>query len=85
MEFLPYSLFAIGELGAGSGIGCETSLCLVREGAHIVCMDINAAAAQSNPYEILAKTGLGIGADITKRESIAAMLQELVLHSFYFR
>ena len=82
-------------IGAGSGIGRETALRLVREGAHIVCVDLNAAAAQSTANEILAKTGLGIGvagtgisgcgpsigigADITKRESIAAMLQEVVL------
>lgn len=82
-------------IGAGSGIGRETALRLVREGAHIVCVDLNAAAAQSTANEILAKTGIGIGvagtgisccgpsigigADITKRESIAAMLKEVVL------
>jgi rhamnulose-1-phosphate aldolase/alcohol dehydrogenase len=82
-------------IGAGSGIGRETALRLVREGAHIVCVDLNQAAAQSTADEILAKTGLGIGvagtgisgcgsaiglqADITKRESIRAMLNQVIL------
>jgi hypothetical protein len=82
-------------IGAGSGIGRETALRLVREGAHIVCVDLNQAAAQSTADEILAKTGLGIGvagtgisgcgsaiglpADITKRDSIRAMLNQVIL------
>ncbi len=82
-------------IGAGSGIGRETALRLVREGAHIVCVDLNQAAAQATADEILAKTGLGIGvagtgisgcgsaiglqADITKRDSIRAMLNQVIL------
>jgi len=82
-------------IGAGSGIGRETSLRLVREGAHIVCVDLNQAAAQATADEILANTGLGIGvagtgisgcgsaiglqADVTKRESIRAMLNQVIL------
>ena len=82
-------------IGAGSGIGRETALRLVREGAHIVCVDLNQAAAQATADEILAKTGLGIGvagtgisgcgsaiglqADVTKRESIRAMLNQVIL------
>jgi rhamnulose-1-phosphate aldolase/alcohol dehydrogenase len=82
-------------IGAGSGIGRETALRLVREGAQIVCTDLNLAAAQSVADEILAKTGLGIGVagtgisgcgpaiaaqvDITKRDSIRAMLDRVIL------
>jgi rhamnulose-1-phosphate aldolase/alcohol dehydrogenase len=82
-------------IGAGSGIGRETALRLVREGAHIVCVDLNLAAAQSTADEILKKTGLGIGvagtglsgcgpaialqADITNRTSIRAMLDQVIL------
>jgi rhamnulose-1-phosphate aldolase/alcohol dehydrogenase len=82
-------------IGAGSGIGRETALRLVREGAHIVCVDLNHAAAQSTADEILKKTGLGIGvagtgisgcgpaiavqADITNRASIRAMLDQVIL------
>lgn len=36
-------------------------------------------------YQCRYGSSIGIGADITKRESIAATLQEVVLHSFYFR
>jgi rhamnulose-1-phosphate aldolase/alcohol dehydrogenase len=82
-------------IGAGSGIGRETALRLVREGAHIVCVDLTQAAAQATADEILKKTGLGIGvagtgisacgpaialqADITKRDSIRAMLDQVIL------
>jgi rhamnulose-1-phosphate aldolase/alcohol dehydrogenase len=82
-------------IGAGSGIGRETALRLVREGAQIVCADLNLDAAQATADEILAKTGLGIGVagtgisgcgpaiaaqvDITKRESIRAMLDRVIL------
>ena len=82
-------------IGAGSGIGRETALRLAREGAHIVCADLNLAAAQATADEILAKTGPGIGVagtgisgcgpalaaqvDITERESIRAMLDRVIL------
>ena len=82
-------------IGAGSGIGRETALRLVREGAHIVCADLNLAAAQATADEVLAKTGPGIGVagtgvsacgpviaahvDITRRESIRAMLDRVIL------
>jgi len=86
---------AVIVIGAGSGIGRETALRLVREGAQIVCADLNLEAAQATVDEILAKTGLGIGVagtgisgcgpaiaaqvDITKRESIRAMLDRVIL------
>ena len=86
---------AVIVIGAGSGIGRETALRLVREGAQIVCADLNLEAAQATADEILAKTGLGIGVagtgvsgcgpaiaaqvDITKRESIRAMLDRVIL------
>lgn len=82
-------------IGAGSGIGRETALRLSREGAHIVCVDLNAAAAEATAGEITAKLGQGIGvagsgisgcgpaiglaADITNRASIRAMLDQVAL------
>eukprot|EP01035_Chromulina_nebulosa_P030473 gene30473-biopygen19523 len=39
-------------IGAGSGIGKETAHRLVKEGAHIVCVDLNEAAAQATAKEI---------------------------------
>jgi NAD(P)-dependent dehydrogenase (short-subunit alcohol dehydrogenase family) len=82
-------------IGAGSGIGRETALRLSREGAHIVCVDLNAAAAESTAKEITDKLGQGIGvagtglsncgpaiglaADITNRASIRAMLDQVAI------
>lgn len=82
-------------IGAGSGIGRETALRLVREGAQIVCADLNLEAAEKTAEEILEKTGVGIGVagtgvsgcgpaiaaqvDITKRESIRALFDRVIL------
>ena len=82
-------------IGAGSGIGRETARRLVREGAQIVCADLNPEAAQKTADQILEKTGVGIGVagtgisgcgpaiaaqvDITKRESIRAMFDRVIL------
>ena len=42
-------------VGAGSGIGKETAHRLVKEGAHIVCVDLNAEAAEATAKEITDK------------------------------
>jgi len=85
----------IAVIGAGSGIGKEVAHRLVKEGAHIVSVDLNTAAAEATAKEITDKYGLGIGvagtglsacgpaiglaADITKRESIRALLDDIVI------
>jgi rhamnulose-1-phosphate aldolase/alcohol dehydrogenase len=85
----------IAVLGAGSGIGRETALRLAREGAHIVCADKDEAGAQTTAKLITDKYGVGIGVagsgisncgpatglpvDITQRESIKAMLDQVAL------
>jgi rhamnulose-1-phosphate aldolase/alcohol dehydrogenase len=82
-------------IGAGSGIGKETAHRLVRDGAHIVSVDLNKEAAESTAKEIEAKYGTGIGvagsgisgcgpalglsANITDRESIREMLDQTAL------
>ncbi len=82
-------------VGAGSGIGKEVAHRLVKEGAHIVCVDLNADAAKATAKEITDKYGLGIGvagtgisnsgpaigisANITDRASVRAMLDEVAL------
>ena len=82
-------------IGAGSGIGKETAHRLVKEGAHIVCVDLNADAANATAKEITDKYGLGIGVagtgisncgpaiglavNITDRASIRKMLDQVVL------
>lgn len=82
-------------IGAGSGIGKETAHRLVKEGAHIVCVDLNADAANATAKEITDKYGLGIGvagtgisncgpaiglaANVTDRASIRKMLDQVAL------
>jgi len=82
-------------IGAGSGIGRETALRLAREGASIVCVDLNVEAARATAKEITDKLGQGIGvagsglsgcgpalglaADITDRASIRRMLDDVAL------
>jgi rhamnulose-1-phosphate aldolase/alcohol dehydrogenase len=82
-------------IGAGSGIGKETAHRLVKEGAHIVAVDMNKDAAAATAKEITDKYGIGIGvagsgisgcgpavglsANITDRASIRAMLDEVAL------
>ena len=82
-------------IGAGSGIGKETAHRIVKEGAHIVCVDLNGDAAAATAAEITKKYGAGIGvagsglsgcglaiglaADITNRASIRAMLDQVAL------
>jgi rhamnulose-1-phosphate aldolase/alcohol dehydrogenase len=82
-------------VGAGSGIGRETALRLSREGAHVVCVDKNAAAAEAAAKEITDRLGqgigvagtglsgcgpaLGLGGDILDRASVRAMLDQVAL------
>jgi rhamnulose-1-phosphate aldolase/alcohol dehydrogenase len=82
-------------IGAGSGIGKETAHRLVKEGAHIVCVDLNEEAAKATAKEITDKYGVGIGvagsgisncgqaiglaANITDRASIRTMLDQVAL------
>lgn len=51
----------IAVIGAGSGIGKATAHRLVREGAHIVAVDLDQAAAEATANEIIARYGPGIG------------------------
>jgi rhamnulose-1-phosphate aldolase/alcohol dehydrogenase len=82
-------------IGAGSGIGKETAHRLIKDGAHIVSVDLNKEAAESTAREIESKYGTGIGvagsgisgcgpavglaANITDRNSIRDMLDQVVL------
>ena len=82
-------------IGAGSGIGKETAHRLAKEGAQIVCVDLNESAAQATAKELTDKLGQGIGvagsgisgcgpalglaANITDRVSIRAMLDQVAL------
>jgi len=82
-------------IGAGSGIGKETAHRIVKEGAHLVCVDLKQETAAATAKEITDKLGhgigvagsglsgcgpaIGLGADITNRASIREMLDQVSL------
>jgi rhamnulose-1-phosphate aldolase/alcohol dehydrogenase len=82
-------------IGAGSGIGKEVAHRLIKEGAHIVSVDLNVDAAKATAKELTDKHGVGIGVagtgvsncgpavglscDITNRASIRGMLEQVAL------
>ncbi|HRE26217.1 MAG TPA: SDR family oxidoreductase, partial [Anaerolineales bacterium] len=82
-------------IGAGSGIGKAVAHRVAREGAHVVCADLSLEAAQATAQELLTQYGhgigvagtgisdcgpaLGLGVDITKRESVRAFFEQVVL------
>src|SRR6266851_5351194 len=49
-------------IGAGAGIGKATAHRLARDGAHIVCVDLDEGAVKQTAQEIIDKYGEGIGA-----------------------
>jgi rhamnulose-1-phosphate aldolase/alcohol dehydrogenase len=82
-------------IGAGAGIGKATAHRVVREGAHVVCVDLDEGAAKETAAEIISQYGEGIGVagtgisncgpaiglacDITSRESVRGMLNDVML------
>ena len=82
-------------IGAGSGIGKETAHRVAKEGAHVVCADINEAAAKATADELTNIYGMGIGVagsgisgcgaaiglgvDITRRESVHNLFEQVIL------
>jgi len=86
---------AVVVIGAGSGIGKATAHRIAKEGAHVVCADLSEETAKETADELIKTYGLGIGVagtgisgcgpaiglgvDITKRESIKSMLEQVVL------
>jgi rhamnulose-1-phosphate aldolase/alcohol dehydrogenase len=81
-------------IGAGAGIGKATAHRLVRDGAHLVCVDVDQRAAQTTADEIVKKYGdgigvagtglsncgpaIGLGCDITDRASVAKMFRDVL-------
>jgi rhamnulose-1-phosphate aldolase/alcohol dehydrogenase len=82
-------------VGAGSGIGKEVAQRLVKDGAHVVCVDLNETAASATAGEITQACGIGPGvggsglsncgpvlglvADITDRASIRRMFDNVAV------
>jgi len=85
----------IAVVGAGSGIGKEVAERVSKDGAHVVCVDIDQTAAENTAKSITDKLGSGIGvagtgisscgsalgliADITNRRSIRQVLNSIAL------
>lgn len=85
----------IAVIGAGSGIGKATAHRLAKEGAHIVCVDVDGTNAKATAQEIITELGEGIGVagsgisncgpaiglacDITDRSSVARMFEAAIL------
>ncbi|MBV9106840.1 MAG: bifunctional rhamnulose-1-phosphate aldolase/short-chain dehydrogenase [Verrucomicrobia bacterium] len=85
----------VAVFGAGSGIGKEVAHRIVKEGAHVVCVDLNKDAAGATAKEITDQYGVGIGVagtglsncgpaiglsgNITDRASVRAVLDGAVL------
>jgi 3-oxoacyl-[acyl-carrier protein] reductase len=65
--------------GAASGIGRATALIFGREGANVVCADINADGAKQTAAQINGpgKT-LAVRADVTAREDVDAMVERAI-------
>ena len=82
-------------VGAGNGIGKATAHRLAAEGAHVVCADLDLAAAQATARELTDKLGEGIGVagtgissagpaiavsiNVTDRESVRTAIQQTIL------
>ena len=63
--------------GAASGIGRATALIFAREGANVVCADINEAGAQATASEVNGKVSqaLALAVDVTSRQAVSAMVE----------
>lgn len=82
-------------VGAGSGIGKATAHRVAKEGAHVICADLDEEAARQTAQELIEIYGMGIGVagtgisgcgsaiglyvDITRRESVQAMFEQVIL------
>jgi 3-oxoacyl-[acyl-carrier protein] reductase len=69
--------------GAGSGIGRATALIFAREGANVVCADINEKGVEETAEKInaIGAQALALTIDVTKRAAVEDMIQ-LALDGF---
>jgi rhamnulose-1-phosphate aldolase/alcohol dehydrogenase len=82
-------------IGAGDGIGKAVAHRVAREGAHVVCADLNLEAAERTAAELVAIYGQGIGVagsgisgsgsaialqvDITRRDTVHKLFTQVIL------
>src|SRR5438105_10379996 len=69
-----------GSIGPGWGNGKATAVTFAREGAKVLCVDINSAAAEETVGIIKGEGGeaRAFRADVTKSDNVAAMTEECV-------
>jgi 3-oxoacyl-[acyl-carrier protein] reductase len=62
--------------GAASGIGRATALIFAREGANVVCADLDAEGARRTAQEVVQQggRGLGLAVDVTSRPQVQDMI-----------
>ncbi|MGE0453230.1 MAG: SDR family NAD(P)-dependent oxidoreductase [Vicinamibacteria bacterium] len=58
-------------VGAGSGIGEATALCAAQQGAHVACLDVDAAKAEATAKAIVAAGGSAEPGSVDIREGAA--------------
>ena len=66
--------------GAGSGIGRATALIFAREGANVVCTDLNEAGAKETAAQVNAKgsQALALKVDVTRRAEVEDMAKRAI-------
>jgi len=66
--------------GAASGIGRATALIFAREGANVVCADINEAGVKETAAAVNAKgsQALGLKVDVTSRTEVTGLMQRAI-------
>src|SRR6266567_3627128 len=67
-----------GSIGPGWGNGKATAVTFAREGASVLCVDINPAAAEETAGIIQAEGGAAVAhrADVTKAHEVGAMVEK---------
>jgi NAD(P)-dependent dehydrogenase (short-subunit alcohol dehydrogenase family) len=73
-------VFGAGSVGPGWGNGKATAATFARAGAHVVCVDINLAAAQETVDIITGEGGRGsaTSCDVTRSDAVKAVVDEVV-------
>lgn len=73
-------VFGAGSVGPGWGNGKATAVTFARNGAHVVCVDVNPAAAEAT-VEIITSEGGAASAfacDVTRSDSVAEVVAQVV-------